>query len=104
MTDAERKLWYALRRKALGGARFRRQVPIGNYFADFCCLKSRLIVEVDGGQHAQRQQFYDEERTRFLESRGFRVLRLWNNEVLNNLDGAVEFIVEALGEREAPPS
>lgn len=103
MTDAERKLWYVLRRKNLGGARFRRQVPIGNYFADFCCLKSKLIIEVDGGQHAE-QEPYDEARTRFLESRGFRVLRFWNNEVLNNIDGAVEFILEALVERSAPPS
>jgi len=103
MTDAERKLWYALRHKALGGARFRRQVPIGNYIVDFCCLRSKLIVEVDGGQHEQQRR-YDEARTRFLESRGFRVLRLWNTDVLQNIEGAVEFILEALGQHSAPPS
>jgi very-short-patch-repair endonuclease len=101
MTDAERKLWYALRYKTLPGLRFRRQMPVGNYIVDFCCLKSKLIIEVDGGQHAARQQ-YDLARTRFLESRGFRVLRLWDNEVLNNLDGAVEFIIEALGQSPHP--
>ncbi len=69
MTDAERKLWYALRRKTLHGARFRRRVPLGNYIVDFCCLKPKLIIEVEGGQHGERQQ-YDAARTRFLQARG----------------------------------
>jgi very-short-patch-repair endonuclease len=69
-TDAERKLWAALRRKALAGARFRRQYPIGDYFADFCCLEHKLVIEVDGGQHADAQE-YDDRRTSFLATQGF---------------------------------
>ena len=85
-TDAERKLWSALRRKALAGARFRRQYPLGEFFADFCCLEHQLIIEVDGGQHAQAQE-YDHRRSKYLESLGFRVLRFWNTDVLTNLAG-----------------
>jgi very-short-patch-repair endonuclease len=97
-TDAERKLWWALRRKALAGARFRRQHPLGEFFADFCCLEHKLIVEVDGSQHEQSQE-YDQRRTRLLESLGFRVLRFWNTDVLTNLDGVLTVILEHL-----PPS
>ena len=74
MTDAERKLWSALRQKNLEGLRFRRQFPIGRYVADFVCLERRLVVEVDGGQHDARYQ-YDAIRDRELAARGFRVLR-----------------------------
>ena len=106
MTDAERKLWFALRYKSLEGARFRRQYPIGDYIVDFCCPGCKLIIEVDGGQHADAQD-YDERRTRFLESRGFGVLRFWNGDVLANRDGVVEAILESLaarGGKGRPPS
>jgi very-short-patch-repair endonuclease len=97
-TDAERKLWSALRRKSLAGARFRRQHPIGDFFADFCCIEHKLVIEVDGGQHADTQT-YDERRTSFLAAQGFRVLRFWNSDVLTNLDGVIEAISQNL-----PPS
>ena len=98
MTPAERRLWQALRKKQLG-ARFRRQAPVGPYIADFLSLDARLIVEVDGGQHgtdAGRQ--HDARRTAFLEGKGFRVLRFWNNEVTGNLEGVLTRIAEALAE------
>lgn len=96
MTDAERRLWGRLRNEQLG-ARFRRQAPIGPYIADFVCFAQRLVIECDGGQHAEPvQAAHDGERTAFLEDAGFRVLRFWNNEVLGNLDGVVERITQVL--------
>jgi len=80
-TEAEAKLWYQLRRKQVGGLRFRRQYRLGNYIVDFVCLPARLIIEVDGGQHAE-QVARDEARTAWLESQGFRVIRFWNSDVL----------------------
>jgi very-short-patch-repair endonuclease len=73
-TDAEKRLWQALRNRQLAGFKFRRQFPLPPYIADFVCLECRLIVEVDGGQHVEQQE-YDDERTRVLLSQGFRVLR-----------------------------
>ncbi len=98
-TDSERKLWSALRRKSLVGARFRRQYPIGDFIVDLCCVEQKLVVEVDGGQHADTQG-YDERRTSFLVAQGFRVLRFWNSDVLTNLDGVLQTILENL----SPPS
>jgi very-short-patch-repair endonuclease len=89
-TDAERRLWRALRSK-LPQYKWRRQMPIGAYFADFVCFAERLIIEVDGGQHASAAD-YDAKRTRFLEAEGFRVIRFWNNEVLRNTDGVLKRI------------
>ena len=94
-TDAETRLWAVLRRRQIEGARFRRQAPIGPYVVDFACLAERLVVEVDGGQHA-RQQDRDAARTAWLESPGFRVLRFWNHEVLGNIEGVAERIAGAL--------
>lgn len=88
LTPAERRLWQALRRQQVADARFRRQVPIGPYIADFCCLKHRLVIEIDGGQHARRTTA-DERRSQWLESQGFTVIRFWNNEVLRNLEGVL---------------
>lgn len=97
-TEAEKKLWWHLRRKLpLEGTYFRRQVPLGPYFADFACLKHRLVIELDGGQHtfpeAQRR---DAERTAFLEAQGFRVLRFWNNQVFSGIDGVIDTIHAAI--------
>ena len=96
-TDAENRLWSRLRRNQLNGHHFRRQVPIGPYVADFVCAPKKLIVEVDGGQHADRKAS-DEARTRYLEDEGFCVLRFWNNDVLSNTDGVVETIQATLDE------
>ena len=94
MTDAERKLWSVVRNRQLEGAKFRRQQPIGPFIADFVCQEHRLIVEADGGQHAASMS--DERRTAFLEEKGYRVLRFWNNDILGNLDGVAEAIAAAL--------
>ena len=103
MTDAEKLLWGHLRGKQLGGFKFRRQHPLGQYILDFVCLEAGVVVEVDGGQHG-RQQAYDRLRTAWLERQGFRVLRLWNHEVLNDLDSAKEAIWLALHSSAKPPS
>jgi very-short-patch-repair endonuclease len=95
-TDAERKLWWHLRyRLAVEGTHFRRQVRLGRYIVDFASHKKRLVVELDGGQHAE-QVAADARRTKFLQSEGYRVLRYWNNDVLTNIDGVLEDIVSAL--------
>ena len=94
-TDAEGLLWHYLRGKQLGGYKFRRQQPIGGYVADFVCMPRKLIVELDGGQHADRQ-IYDRERDAYLRGQGYRVLRFWNNEVMGNCYGVLEQIYGAL--------
>jgi very-short-patch-repair endonuclease len=94
-TDAERLLWSRLRNRQLGGFRFRRQRPIGNYICDFVCLSESLIVELDGSQHVERAD-YDAARDAFLRSQGFRVLRFWNGDVMGRLDNVVETIHEAM--------
>ncbi len=80
-TEAERKLWSCLRDKRLLGLRFRRQQPIGPYIADFYCSAAKLIIELDGSQHANGQAQYDLYRTRWLEARGYKVLRFWNTDL-----------------------
>ncbi len=94
-TKAEQKLWRLLRDRQLEGAKFRRQMPIGPYITDFACPIARLVIELDGGQHAD-QQAHDEARTRILVTQGYRVLRFWNNEVMENLEGVAEAIRAAL--------
>ena len=94
-TDAEKALWRILSRRQLDGHRFRRQVPIGRYIADFVCHEARLVVEVDGGQHDPGDSG-ERERQTFLEAEGYRVLRFWNNEVLGNLAGVHAAIMDAL--------
>jgi very-short-patch-repair endonuclease len=93
MTDAERRLWSRLRGRELGGAKFRRQVPIGRYVADFACVDSRLIVELDGGQHEAGR---DAARTADLQRLGWRVLRFWNDAVLRETDAVLTEIAAAL--------
>jgi len=94
MTEAERALWQELRRERIPGTRFRRQVPIGPYIADFACLKARLVVELDGSQHVKQAQ-YDDERSAFLKAQGFRVLRFWNALVFSERESVIETIVWA---------
>jgi very-short-patch-repair endonuclease len=94
MTDAEQKLWYRLRNRQLSGCKFRRQHEIDHYIVDFVCNEAMLIVELDGGQHAE-QVGYDEHRTRHLQAKGYRVLRFWNNEALTNIESVIEVILEA---------
>lgn len=96
MTPAERLLWSRLRDRRLAGFKFRRQVPVGPYIVDFLCAEARVIVEIDGGQHnLPDARAQDQERTRFLEAKGYKVLRFWNNEVLGNLEGVLTVILEA---------
>jgi len=96
MTEAERRLWQILRSHQMTGYKFRRQVPIGRYIADFVCHEARLIVEIDGGQH-DRSSPQEAERSGFLEKEGYRILRFWNNEVLANPDGVHQTIADELG-------
>ncbi|MDT8450185.1 MAG: peptide chain release factor N(5)-glutamine methyltransferase [Wenzhouxiangellaceae bacterium] len=102
MTDAECRLWHRLRKRQLHGYKFRRQHTVGPFIADFACIEAGLIVEVDGGQHSE-QRAEDEARTRFLRSRGFKVLRFWNNEVLKETDVVLEVISQALCPHPNPP-
>ncbi len=97
MTDAELRLWMRLRCEQIDGYCFRRQVPMGPYVVDLVCLKARLVIEIDGGQHAQLVE-RDDRRTAWLASRGFKVLRFWNNDVLQQTDGVVESIRASLPE------
>jgi very-short-patch-repair endonuclease len=93
-TDAERKLWYRLRSRSTVGFKFVRQEPIGPYVVDFICREQRLIVELDGGQHADSNS--DVVRDQWLAEHNYRVLRFWNNDVVTNTDGVLETIAAAL--------
>jgi len=95
-TGAEARLWNALRARRLGGWKWRRQVPNGPFILDFLCVEAGLVVELDGGQHAE-QAAYDARRTAYLERQGLQVLRFWNSDVLTNRDGACLTILEACG-------
>ena len=94
-TDAERVLWGQLRFWQLDGYKFRRQQPLGRYIVDFVCLEKRVIVELDGGQHAQ-QASLDAERDRWLRDEGFTILRFWNHDVLKNVGAVKELIYKTL--------
>jgi len=99
MTDAERKLWFALRDRRFARFKFRRQVPIGPFIADFVCYDAQLIVEVDGGQHAESAR--DKRRDAWFAANDFEVLRFWNNDVFSNLEGVLTSLLDALAK--APP-
>lgn len=101
-TDAERVLWNILRRRQVSGLRFRRQAPIGPYIVDFVCLENRLVIEVDGGQHGERLG-YDAGRTAWLEDEGYRVIRFWNNQVLEEMEAVKDKIWMEV-EGSSPPS
>jgi len=99
-TTAEQQLWSHLRDRQLAGYKFRRQVPLGAFIVDLACYDSRLVIELDGGQHSDAaQDAKDRARTAWLQSRGFRVLRFWNHEVQEDIDGVLTRILEALKER-----
>ncbi len=103
LTKAEQALWKHLRMRQLGGYKFRRQKPIGAYILDFVSFEKRLIIEVDGGQHSQ-QVDYDAERTTWLEAQGYRVLRFWNNQVLEEVEGVKAVILKVLESERIPPT
>ena len=94
MTDAERRLWSVLRDRRLYGYKFRRQHPVGPFVLDFACIEHRLAVEADGGQHADNAA--DQRRTAWLDREGWRVLRFWNNDILDNPTGVADSILRAL--------
>jgi very-short-patch-repair endonuclease len=94
-TPAERKLWSYLRGNKLNGVNFRSQHAIGNYISDFVSIKQKLIIELDGSQHL-KQENYDSERTRYFESLGYKVIRFWNNQIMNDIDGVIRALQFAL--------
>ena len=94
-TEAERQLWSRLRSRQVADTRFNRQYPIGPYICDFASRSRGLVIELDGGQHADAAA-YDARRTRYMEERGYQVLRFWNGDVMNNLDGIVAEIEQVL--------
>ena len=96
-TPAEKRLWVHLRLMRADGIHFRRQYAIDSFITDFCAPRKKLIIELDGSQHLEQQE-YDEERTRYLEAHGYRVLRFWNNDVLNDTDTVLQVIWRALNE------
>jgi len=100
-TDVEKKLWWRLRNRQIGGCKFVRQEPIGPYICDFVCREHRLVVELDGGQHADSVS--DKVRDAWLKARNYRVMRVWNNDVLRNIDGVLQTIHDAtIGESPSP--
>jgi len=90
-TDAEQRLWYHLRAHRFMDLKFKRQKPLGSYIVDFVCMERRLVIEIDGGQHAEQVE-YDQRRDAWLRNEGYTVLRFWNNEILQQLDGVLEHI------------
>jgi very-short-patch-repair endonuclease len=100
-TDAEQLLWYRLRNRRLAGHKFRRQQAIQSYFVDFICHESRLVIELDGGQHVLQEE-QDEARSAVIHREGYRVLRFWNDQVLTELDSVLEVILQSLVEPAYP--
>ncbi len=100
-TEAEKTLWRQLRNRQLAGYKFRRQAPIGKYIVDFLCYEQILVIEIDGGQHQSRVEA-DSERTNWLETQGFRVIRFWNNQVLAEAEAVLEEILRELQKEDSP--
>ena len=94
-TDAEVLVWQHLRSRRLLGCKFRRQVPIGKYIVDFLCEDPPIIIELDGGQHMEQER-YDQTRTNWLQANGFLVLRFWNNDIAENLEGVLESLFSTI--------
>jgi len=99
-TDAENLLWRHFRAKQLSGLKFRRQAQIGNYIVDFVCFENKLVIEVDGGQHASKLN--DKERERWLKKRGFKVIRFWNNDVLKDIESVLRSVWEEISISPSP--
>jgi very-short-patch-repair endonuclease len=99
MSPAEAKLWKYLRAHQMGDVHFRNQHAIGNYIVDFCAPRKKLIIELDGSQHLEQAE-YDEERTKYLEAHGYRVLRFWNHDVMNDTDAVLQVIWNMLNRGE----
>src|SRR3990172_12937668 len=95
LTPAERKLWAHLRGDKLNEVNFRRQHAIGKYIVDFCSVKEKLVIELDGSEHIEQAE-YDAERSRFLESRGYKVIRFWNNQIMNDINGVIRALILAM--------
>jgi len=102
LTPAERKLWAHLRNNQLKGINFRRQHAVGKYIPDFCAVQEKLIIELDGSQHLEQEE-YDAERTKYLEEQGYKVIRFWNNQVMNDMNGVILAITNAINPP-PPPS
>lgn len=102
-TDTEKTLWLYLRRRAMNGLKFRRQHPIGPYIVDFVCLERKVVIELDGSQHTEQEQ-KEQARDRWLEKEGYRVLRFFNNEFLEQQEEALEKIVEECMNRHPLPA
>lgn len=97
LTPQEYKLWQLLRNSKLNNKKFKRQYPIGKYIVDFVCIEKMLVIELDGSGHNTNKQIeYDYERTKYLNWRGFKVIRIWNNEIDSNIDGVVDYILKYL--------
>lgn len=104
MGEPEKRLWQQLRQFRQGTSHFRRQAPIGPYFADFACHEQRIVIEIDGETHGDPNAMaQDEIRGDYLRARGYLVLRFWNNDVMNNIDGVMMAIHDALAAQEPPP-
>ena len=101
MSEAETRLWHHLRAGRLNGYKFRRQQPMGDYIVDFVCVTPKLIIEADGGQHAEQAE-YDQARSLYLNGLGFTVLRFWNDEILRQTDEVLAEILRVLQELERP--
>ena len=98
MTKQERKLWSVLRNRKFYDYRFLRQYPIGNYIVDFICRSAKIIIEIDGSQHNETINIeYDKSRTRYLQDKGYKVIRFWNNEIDNNLEGVYSKLQQEFG-------
>jgi very-short-patch-repair endonuclease len=102
-TNAEKLFWWEVKDRRLDGHKFRRQHPIGPYIADFACIQCKLVVEIDGGQHAEAMT-YDKQRDAYLQSQGFRVLRFWNADILTNMEGVIDAILAVLNGNAGSPS
>ena len=103
LTNAEKLFWWEVKDRRLDGYKFRRQHPVGPYIADFACIEVKLVVEIDGGQHADAKH-YDQKRDTYLQSRGFRVLRFWNADVLTNMEGVIDTVLIVLNGETGSPS
>ncbi len=101
MTDAEISLWQCLRDRQLAGYKFRRQHPIGPFIVDFVCLEKKIVIEIDGSQHINDKEA-DNKRSDYLNNHGFRVLRVWNNQVLQEKEAVLSMILTSLSENEPP--